>query len=138
MNRSILRMDGFLRRLEWVAWLVLILSLGLGLGQEIGSAPAGTNVGSGYWALDVAMTVLIFAAAGVQCWVQLRYPEHGTRLQRVARWLMFGVSTVFAFRFAWMLHTLGDIYAPPITVAAFSVYAIAQMMHGIAIVGLHK
>lgn len=126
--------------LEWVAWLVLLASLSIGIGQDVGSAPAPSGVGVGIglrWA-DVMMTALVFCATVVQAWTQMRYPEHGGPLESVARWMMACVSLVFAARFSWMLATLGDIYAPPLTIGAFTVYAIAQILHSLAVVGQER
>lgn len=126
--------------LEWVAWLVLLASLSIGIGQDVGSAPAPSGVGVGIglrWA-DVTMTTLVCCATVVQAWTQMRYPEHGGQLERLARWMMACVSLVFSARFVWMLTAFGDIFAPPITIAAFSVYALAQILHSLAVVGQER
>ena len=124
---------------EWAAWVVLLASLSVGIGQDIGSRPApGGDVGVGMRWADVTMTALVCCATVVQAWTQLRYRDHGGPLERMARWMMVCASLVFAARFSWMLATLGDIFAPPITIAAFAVYALAQILHSLAVVGQER
>lgn len=137
LRRAVMRAEHWIVNLEWLAWLVLLVSLSAGLGQDIGSSPApgGGGVGVGLRWADATMTALVCAAALVQAWTQLRYPAHGGPMERMARWMMVCVSLVFAARFTWMLAVLGDIYAPPVTIGAFTVYALAQILHSLAVVG---
>lgn len=135
LRQCVARLERRLVSLEWAAWLVLLVSLGLGVGQQIGSPLAGGGVGVGWRSGDFAMTVLVCLATIVQATTQIRYPQHGGALERFARWLMVCVSLVFSARFVYMLWTHGDIYAPPITLLAFSTYAVAQILHSLAVVG---
>jgi hypothetical protein len=120
----------FLDRFAWLAWFILVSSLMLGVGTELGSAaPAGRGIGIGELAMDVAMTVLCWCAALAMLATQLACSHVGNIWERSSRWLMLGAQSVFAVRFTTMLVVNADIYAPPVTIAAFSLLSIAQLMH---------
>lgn len=118
-----------LDRFAWLAWFVFIGSLMLGVGTELGPSPGGGFVGHGDIAMDVAMTVLCWCAALAMLATQLACAHVGNAWERASRWLMLIAQTVFAFRFTIMLVTNADIYAPPVTIAAFSLLSVAQLLH---------
>ena len=123
--------DAMTRRMDsaaWVAWALLAASLAAGFGHEVGSAPAGTMAGAGYVRWDVTVTAMLCCATLFHLVVQVSHPRSGNVYERAARWLMLMVMSVFSFRFGWMLWTIGDIYAPPVTLLAFGLLSVAHMV----------
>lgn len=128
----------FLLRSEWIAWAVLVLSLGAGIGQDIGTTPSGAGVGEGYQIFDITMTVTMWCALTLQVGVKIMFHPVECLTDRIANWLLLIVTTVFSFRFAWMLWTLGDIFAPLITITAFLLYAISQILHSLVVINANS
>lgn len=119
----------FLDRFAWLAWFVLIGSLMIGIGADVGSIPAGVGTGLGTISIDIAMTVLCWCAALAMLATQLACRSVGNVWERASRWLMLMAQSVFAVRFTTMLVVNGDIYAPPVTILAFSLLSLAQLIH---------
>jgi hypothetical protein len=119
----------FLDRFAWLAWFVFIGSAMLGAGMEVGHPPSGIITGKGALSMDVVMTVLCWCAALAMLATQLACSTVGNVWERTSRWLMLGAQSVFAFRFTVMLVVNGDIYAPTVTIIAFSLLSIAQLIH---------
>jgi hypothetical protein len=119
----------FLDKFAWLAWFIFIGSLMLGVGAEVGTMPAGIGTGFGNLALDVSMTVLCWCAGLAMLATQLACHSVGNIWERTSRWLMLGAQSVFAYRFTMMLMVNGDIYAPAVTIIAFSLLSIAQLIH---------
>ena len=139
MNRRVESIRRQLIRYEWIAWVVLLVVLWMGYGQDNERATAHRlGPGVGYVAGDYAVTALMTLAAFLQTMTHLVYGNNYSKVESVSRWLMAGVSSVFAFRMGWLMLTVGDIYVPPITIGAFFAYAIAQILHCIAISADHE
>lgn len=119
----------FLDRFAWLAWFVLVGSLMAGIGADVGAIPAGIGAGVGALSIDVTMTVLCWCAALAMLATQLACYHVGNVWERGSRWLMLMAQSVFAVRFTTMLVVNGDIYAPPVTIFAFSILSIAQLIH---------
>lgn len=121
----------FLDKFAWLAWFVLISSLMFGVGTDIGAIPgsAALPIGLGHLLFDIAMTTLCWCAALAMLATQLACGKVGNVWERISRWLMLGAQSVFCVRFTTMLLVNGDIYAPTITLIAFSLLSIAQILH---------
>lgn len=134
---QLFKAEQVLHSLEWLAWLVLLISLALGLGVSVGAinSPEYPSARPSIdLVADTLLTVMVCASALTQLLVQVRHPTHGRRHERFARWLLLCASTIFAYRFASQMATVGDIFVPPITVAAFVAYSIAQITAGLGII----
>lgn len=118
-----------LDKFAWLAWFVLVSSLMFGFGADVSQIPAGRGVGTGAIEFDVAMVTLCWCATLAMFATQLACPNVGNVWERVSRWLMLLAQSVFAFRFTFMLMVNGDIYAPPVTILAFTLLSIAQLVH---------
>ena len=118
-----------LDKFAWLAWFIFIGSLLLGLGTQLGPPPGGQLVGFGNMGIDIAMTVLCWCATLAMLATQLACSTVGNVWERASRWLMLVAQTTFSFRFTFMLSVNGDIYAPPVTIIAFSILSGAQLLH---------
>lgn len=121
----------FLNRSAWILWALLWLSLSLGIGQEEFNIPVNGYVPYNTTVASTIAAILLWACVILQATRQIYYSHLGPPLVKLARWIILGATTIFAFRMTYMLAAYGGAASSMATLIGVSLLAIGLSLNAI-------
>lgn len=120
----------FLNRSAWIMWAILWISLSLGVGQEELN-PTLAKVSFDTYIPSIIASVLLWSCVILQAVRQVYYSHLGHPLVKIARWLILGATTIFAFRMSYMIMMYNGAPSSLATLIGVSLLAIGLSLNAI-------
>lgn len=129
MSVVMMRLNGWVGRLEWAGWSVLVVAALMAPWAGI-EPPVGGDTGVGMVWLDAIVTAALWAAFSAQvARVSTAGGEHPTI--RLAGWLMLVALGMICGRLAWLLAAHGDVRMTVSMAVALLFLAAAVILHAL-------
>lgn len=119
----------FLSRSAWFLWATLWISLFLGMGQE--ELRPIVVIEHDTYIPSLVAAILLWSCVTLQAIRQVYYSHLGNSLVKVARWIILGATTIFAFRMTYMLTYYGGAPSSIATLVGVSLLAIGLGLNAI-------
>jgi hypothetical protein len=118
-----------LNRFLWVFWVVLWISLSIGLGQDDNNLiHYSKTIQYDTTIPSTIISVLLWSAVVLQTIRQIYYSHLGPTLVKVGRWIMLLATSIFAFRMTYMLIQYGGAPSTMATMVALGLMAISIIL----------
>jgi len=120
----------FLNRVAWVLWATLWISLSLGVGQEaldVSVQPIAAEMAT----LSRIAAILLIGCVILQLVRQIFYSHVGPPLVRVARWIILGATSIFAFRMVYMISVYGGAPSSRAALVGVSLLALGISLNSV-------
>jgi hypothetical protein len=114
-----------LNKSAWIFWVVLWVSLSLGVGQdELILAEHNERIIYDTTELSIIATILLWAAVTLQALRQIYYAHTSPFLVKIGRWLIFSATSILAFRSTYMLILYGGVPSSRAAIIGISLLAV--------------
>jgi hypothetical protein len=99
-----------LNKFAWIFWIVLWISLSLGIGQdELILLEHQSRINYDTTEITIIAAVVIWAAVILQAVRQIYYSHTSPFLVKIGRWFIFTATSILAFRTTYMLAMYGGV-----------------------------